>query len=356
MIGIIVSKKQFFQLVNDTSKVEKLSFYQRFADEHNAPIVFYFLSENVVIHKQVDGYVIRKQTKPLRKTMALPRITYCRAAIPKRFRSQLDSLAKKEGYQFYQIQSAKERNKWRHLSFLKNDLNLSAHIPETRKLSWKNMMEVLNKHKRVILKPERGALGRRIIAVNKGDSRYLVKRKVKKKLKIETLTAKELKDFCLSLNRIPYLVQQEIQSVTWRGRTVECRMSVQKAVGGTWQVTAKAIRLAQRGDYLTNIAQGATAHPFSRGYISKAKTNVEELGCQIASQLEKNLPIIDVGLDLMVDTAGRVWFIEANLKDQRLTYKAAGELEAWYEATAQPLRYILAKEEKIWNNAQSVSN
>ncbi|WP_035187256.1 YheC/YheD family protein [Alteribacter aurantiacus] len=348
MIGILVSKKGFKAIVKGRSKIEDLRHYKRFVNQHKMPVVFYYVSENLLKNRAVQGFVVEPHQEPAVKEVQAPTHTFCRMIVGGRTKRRLKLLARRTKRRFYQLQSGRERDKWRHIVALNANEATSIFVPNSKRLTPDTFKEMIRKHGEVIIKPCRGSLGRRVIMIEKRGKRYKLSSKTKKKLVVKLVSAREVKGYIEALSKKRYIVQQKVRATKVNDQTIEVRASTQKTTPTDWKVSAKALRLSRKGDFLTNISKGAKGVPFKTHYFKQANVNdvVEKTSVALAKQLSKAIPAIDFGFDLMVDERGKVWFIEANLRDMKLTYMWAGEYELWYQSIAQPLRFIASEMKK----------
>ncbi|MBM7094939.1 YheC/YheD family protein [Bacillus sp. H-16] len=342
MIGVLVSKKTFKAVVKGTTKIESPGNYQRFAKEHKMPVAFYYISEDLFRGAPVNVVVFSPNSKPRKKKIKPPKHTFCRMVVGGQTKRRLKRLMRRTGMKFYQLQTGRERNKWRHIAILTGNSKTASYVPESRRMTSASFQDLIQKYGEVIIKPIRGSLGRKVIMIRKDGPHFKISSKTKKKLKVKIVKATVLKKIITSLSGRKYIVQQKVRATKAADRTVEVRVSTHKKNASDWVVSAKALRLSKKKDFLTNISQGAKGVPFNEKYFKKPniKSTVESASKELAKQLAKKIPAIDFGFDLMVDDEGNVWFIEANLRDMKLTYMSAGEYEYWYQSVAQPLRFI----------------
>jgi hypothetical protein len=351
MIGILVNTRLFKQVINGDATFENLSFYQHFSHQNQVPVCFYCMYGVRPNQPDLLGYVIDPiSDAAFLQNILWPQYNYCRAVLSIQNRYFIEKTKAERGLHFFQLQSGEERNKWKHITLLRQNPALAKHLPDTVLLNGKNLSLMLQKHGEVVVKPVAGTNGKRITLIKKDGESYRVKSKELILMGVKDFSFDELVKFIERRYHRPhlFLVQERVRSDTFQDRIYDCRISVQKVETEEWKVTGKVIRLAQPGDFITNIHQGADALPFQALFTEEMPVarELNRLSVEIARELAKYIPVIDLGLDMMLDHNQQIWFIESNLRDQRLAYKAANDYDAWYRTTITPLSFILAKMKK----------
>ncbi|KEO84227.1 YheC/YheD family protein [Tumebacillus flagellatus] len=127
-----------------------------------------------------------------------------------------------------------------------------------------------------------------------------------------------------------YLIQQGIDLASWRERKFDLRMLVQKNSTGAWKVTGVGARVADRDGITTHVPNGgeiARARTTLRAAFGSAKgdailVKARETALVFARTLEQSVQregglLGELSLDVGVDTAGELWFFEANAKPMK---------------------------------------
>jgi len=233
---------------------------------------------------------------------------------------------------------------------------LHPYLPETASASRRSIHRMLRSNENLFLKPKRASVGNGIIRIRKTkDTAYaevnVLGRTVKRK--VGTRTGRILK--LLKGRRRSYLVQQGIPLMNYKGDPVDFRVSVQKDGGGKWQCTGIVGKVARKNAIVTNLHCGGKSIRASKLFdrwgwdAEEMERKIASLGVSVAETLEHRLPgIADLGLDIAVDEQRHPWFIEANFRDLRITFRNAGEREVWRATFANPVRYAayLKKQKK----------
>lgn len=346
MIGILLNTWTYNHITNDMDTFENIQFYRQFSQVNQVPLCLYCMQGVPAGRPYLKGLAIDPATSSIsEQRIPWPKYNFCRAVLSKSNVKIMETYAQKYDLRFYQLQSTEERNKLKHLDYLRQNHDLRGHLPDTAPLTESSLMNMLKKHGKVIIKPVKGWLGKNIVLIEQEGEAFFVNSIELSMGGGSAISSGELIRFFYRRYRRPrgYMVQQKIDAHTFDGRVSECRVSVQKREGEYWDVTGIAVRLAQPGRQITNIRQGADAVQYQSLFPGNKLVFQEiiNLSVAIAKELEKHMEIIDLGLDLMLDHKCHVWFIEANLRDQRLTYKAANDMDTWYRTTTAPLAYIL---------------
>lgn len=346
MIGVLMNRKPLRAIINDNTSYERLEFYRYFVETYRESLCFYSLNHVDPCKNNMNGFVLSPGESLIQTKVKIPKYHFCRGIFHrKKNLDKLRDFIRSHQINFYQLQSKKERNKWTHYCILRDVPEIKPHLPDTRLLTWDGLVDMLDEYKQVVVKPIHGWLGKNIVLFEKNHHVYMIKEKVGGNIIRSEVAFEHLKMYYLSKFKRSrqYIVQQKINSTMIHRRIYDCRVSVQKTVSNEWKVTGWAVRLAQKDDYLTNVAQGSGTIPFSKLFSKSGKVALAicNLTTQIAKQFEKHFPgLIDLGIDLMLDKNKHVWFVEANLRDQRLSYQKLNDIETWRRTTITPLIYI----------------
>lgn len=212
---------------------------------------------------------------------------------------------------------------------LSREAGISPHLPDTHMFSSSNLLNVmLNKYREVYIKPLNGSKGQGITRVTKKNNRYLVKASGNAKL-FSYLSLGEAISTIRSLSPgRQFLIQQAIKV---RGVPhFDFRVMVQKNRHNHWTVTGIAARVASHTNITTNLHTGGhavslqhilTDRGFSLQQISSIQEEMEYLAMQIAQCIGRNSRLIgELGLDFIIDSQGKIWFLEANPKPARHSF------------------------------------
>lgn len=196
-------------------------------------------------------------------------------------------------------------------------------LPSTKLFSRKSLYEFLDRYKKVIAKPAAGSGGAGVIMISgKGNSSYRVQSGAKKR----TLRGK--KDTYHYLRKkmgARYLIQRGISLARVNGRPFDVRVMVQRRRGSQWAVTGMLAKVAGKGYIITNIKRsGGRVLPLHTAIRSSSIRGVSadtviarlrRIALLAASRLVTYYTSQNVfGFDMGIDSSGKVWIIEANLR------------------------------------------
>ncbi|MGM0876157.1 MAG: YheC/YheD family protein [Bacillota bacterium] len=244
-----------------------------------------------------------------------------------------------------------ENNRYTKLTIyeiLKKKKELFPYVPETVRANKANLMYMMKKYNELILKPSSGSLGVGISKLSRINARnwefsYYKNRSLNKERFSDNWPVK-LKDL---LSSTDVLIQQRIPLALSKGGHFDTRVSVQKNQSGEWQVSGIVGKVAKKGRFITNVAQGGTCYPLKEILKDlphldnqQLKKEIEQLSIKVVQQLESEIPnLADLGLDVGITHEGKPMFIECNGRDLRVTFQNANMIEEWEETHATPIRY-----------------
>lgn len=345
-IGILLSSQLYRQLTH--GKIPQiLSFYEE-AGKINHIIPVYLLLEDLQPGKQqIMGYVMDNEGKyrkiPIQKPWVIHNRGYHSTKDAKR---QIKSL-QDEGIIIF--------NEWNHYGkfkihkLLAESEELRPHLPETVQLNQKNMVDMMEKHNELIIKPSSGTFGKRNMkAVRINDTEWLLSYPNMDMWLEVSFPAEQLPEKIISLvKRENYIIQERIALAEYNHNPFDLRVSVQRNGEGEWQVTGMVGKVAKTGSFVTNVARGGTCvalEEILRGspYLNEKQVaaDVECLSKRVAQQLGKQLAnLADIGLDVGITGEGFPMFIECNARDLRLTFREALLFNTWRETYITPISY-----------------
>ncbi|MFY0542654.1 YheC/YheD family protein [Brevibacillus sp. H7] len=217
---------------------------------------------------------------------------------------------------------ARSKTKYTKYAVLRREPSLHPALPETLPLALANMSRLLGKYSKVVAKPSTGSRGAGVIMVSsQGHNRYSVH-------------YGRVRHTCKGLNRTythvrskvkrSYIVQRGISLATVNGRPFDIRVMVQRRIGGNWVITGMLAKVAGPGYIVTNIGRSkgkvlplrtairlSSACRLSQAAIIR---RIRSVALRAARRLATYYTSQRVfGLDMGIDSSGRVWIIEANL-------------------------------------------
>ena len=221
-------------------------------------------------------------------------------------------------------------SKWAVHRLLIPHRDLAPHLPETRLLdSGHVLVSMIKKHREVNLKPPGGCKGRGIMRVSRKKRAYLL-RTAESNSYLCRSAQEVLQKTKASMNCPMPIVQQSIR-FTGNEQHIDFRVLVQKNRFNQWGITGIAARIGANGQITTNLHAGGKAEEaqatllnqgFSSEQIISIHNSLEKLALRIAEIIDsKSRALGELGLDFLVDKKGKVWFLEANPKPGRRSFK-----------------------------------
>ncbi|WP_219836002.1 YheC/YheD family protein [Paenibacillus sp. R14(2021)] len=215
---------------------------------------------------------------------------------------------------------------------LAKDPSLVRYLPESHVLrSFPMLKNMCNKYHTVFLKPVRGSLGKGIIRITRHDSdsysaQYATvggtrRQHFSSMLKLYGAISGKMKT-------VRYQIQQGLQLIDIVGRPVDFRALVQKNETGKWVLTSIVARTAGSHHFVSNLARGGTLstvrEAVGKSNLTGANSHdapgkLQRAALDIAQGIDTFIPAHfgELGIDLALDTHGRVWLLEVNSKPSK---------------------------------------
>ncbi len=249
-------------------------------------------------------------------------------------------------------------NKWNATQlFLKED-SLKRWMPVTCSYSANNLHDMLNKYRLLYIKPGNGTGGRSIIKLVKGGQGYQLlgrnKNLAKKKLTIKSQSSLvQWLNSWVKNERIRngnFMIQQGVNLSFIADRVADTRLLIQKDENGKWSVTGLGVRLGGANSSTSNLHGGGRAIPFQRFFTEhfgpeKTQEILKEchaLAFEVVKTIENRFGrMMEFGLDIGVDTSGRVWLIEVNPKPGRDIFREMGQTSLYKKSIQRPIQYAM---------------
>lgn len=215
---------------------------------------------------------------------------------------------------------------------LAHDTSLTRYMPESHLFRNFAMLKTMcNKHSVVFLKPIRGSLGKGIIRISKledGGYQTLTAQVGGTKRQTYPGLAKLFSTLSEKMKTTRYQIQQGLNLIDVAKRPVDFRALVQKNLAGKWNITSIVARTAGSQHFVSNLARGgslstvkeAIAHSaLPAGIKTKVGMRLRKAALDIAIGVDTQIPshFGELGIDLAVDTNGRIWLLEVNSKPSK---------------------------------------
>lgn len=227
-------------------------------------------------------------------------------------------------------------NKWALFEWLGRSRLTKKYIPMTRKLSSsQELRSMLQIHNTLYLKPDRGKAGKGIMKVKRVPPRN--HNKVEYWLTIQesknstTLKYPNVAEVWNNIRHYvveqEYIAQQAIPLLSYKKRPFDLRVLVQKNAKGLWTFTGVGARVAGKESITTHVPRGGSIDDpeklltsvLGKEAAKKVIIRVKKAALTIAKQVEKKSGHMlgEMSMDLGIDTAGSIWFFEANSKPMK---------------------------------------
>lgn len=245
-------------------------------------------------------------------------------------------------------------NKWQvHQAFSGNP-EVSLYLPSTHLFKgFATIKEAVDRFPQVFLKPTNGSLGNGIYKISRAGNHYTCQHSTMSGSVQKTYP--KLTDLYKSIapriSRSPYLVQQGLRLVRINGNPVDFRSLVQKDGNGRWTVTSIVGRIAPDQSIVSNLARGGTIMPVGQALLAASpwnglrpsKTQLSKTSLLLAENLESTMDgnFAELGIDLAVDTSGRIWLLEINAKPSKNDDQILTEQNKTRPSVKRLLNYIL---------------
>ncbi|HJV44946.1 MAG TPA: YheC/YheD family protein [Bacillota bacterium] len=222
-------------------------------------------------------------------------------------------------------------NKWQVHKALITIPQAQPYLPTTQLYKgFPTIKEALDRYQSIYLKPTNGSLGKGIYRISKLGSHYMCQYSTMSGSVQKTYS--KLSDLYQSIvphiSKIPYLVQQGLNLIKINGNPLDFRSLVQKDTTGKWSVTSIVGRSGQNQSIVSNLARGGTILGVGPALLMASPWNtttrpttayLRKISLSLAQYLEQSMPghFAELGIDLAVDTSGKVWLLEMNAKPSK---------------------------------------
>ncbi|MEC0228123.1 YheC/YheD family endospore coat-associated protein [Paenibacillus alba] len=226
-------------------------------------------------------------------------------------------------------------NKWTLFSWLNSSKVSKTYMPDTLQLSEaKDLSQLLRKHAVLYLKPVKGKAGRGIMRIERVTTKneqgqYRLSRQEDKKMiySYHESTDDLWQEWNKHRGTHDYIVQQGIALTRYKQRAYDLRALIQKTGKGVWSVSGIGARVAGKASITTHVPRGGSIDEplklLTSAFGAKEAKNillrVRKAAVTLAKQIEKSSgnQLGEMSMDIGVDTAGHIWFFEANSKPMK---------------------------------------
>lgn len=215
---------------------------------------------------------------------------------------------------------------------LKKDGSLHKYLPESHSLHNVNQLKSMcARYSSVFLKPVRGSLGKGIIRITRvGPDNWTASFATVNGTRRQSFNSlsKLFAAIASSMRNNKYLIQQGLALIDSGGRPIDFRALTQKNLTGKWVITSIVGRTAGNRHFVSNLARGGTLSTVREAVAKSnlpsshrgdASARLQKAAMDIAKGIDTHIPahFAELGIDLALDTSGRVWLIEVNSKPSK---------------------------------------
>jgi glutathione synthase/RimK-type ligase-like ATP-grasp enzyme len=213
---------------------------------------------------------------------------------------------------------------------LKRDSSLLKYLPESHSLQNVNQLKSMcAKYRSVFLKPVKGSLGKGIIRITRVEPESW-------EASFTTVNGTRRQSFnsltklfaATKMRANRFLIQQGLELIEVGGRPVDFRALTQKNLMGKWVITSIVSRTAGNHQFVSNLARGGTLATVREAVMKSklpsafredASERLQKASLDIARGVDTYISahFAELGIDLALDTSGRVWLLEVNSKPSK---------------------------------------
>lgn len=193
-------------------------------------------------------------------------------------------------------------------------------IPTVQLTKEKDLLDMIELHEQVIIKPVSGSRGSGILFIEKENANTFI---INDSGKTTICSEQDLIDLVLlKIEEEEYIVQKFISSKIKSGQVLDFRLHVQKNGDGEWVTTSIYPRIGALGSITSNLGNGGfTAFPdpflqieFDNEWFNVKKT-LEYFSVSFATHFDSlydEYYLDELGIDVGMDENQRIWLFEVN--------------------------------------------
>ncbi|MEH7109122.1 YheC/YheD family endospore coat-associated protein [Bacillus sp. JJ1764] len=344
-IGILIGSKLYRKL-QAGRKTKILTLYEEACKNYNLNPCFISFKDIIPNQPQIKAYIQNTNGDYQLAYIEKPLVIHNRGYQNSKSAQKRLKRLREEGMMIF--------NEWNcygklyiHQILMENQ-QLIPHLPETQIVNEEHLYDMINKYQELIVKPNKGTLGKRNKKLTKLNNRHWILTSLcGDSYKEEIITIQDLVSKLVKTKRNYYLIQERIKLATFQQNPFDIRVSVQRNEWGEWQVTGMVAKVAGAGNFVTNVARGGTCYSLNQILedhpqlqYKQVYDEIKYLSLAIADQLSNRLPfLVDLGLDIGITAKGFPMFIECNARDLRYSFRNANLLDIWKETYKTPIGY-----------------
>ncbi|MBM7603173.1 hypothetical protein JOC75_001143 [Metabacillus crassostreae] len=362
-VGIIVGPSVYKGIKLGKTYYENLIFYEKIGKSLNIVPCYFQLKDINPGMQNIKAYLKQSDNSYKLTTIPKPQIIHNRI-----FTNNIEEKNKIKLLQNEGILIFNEDNRYTKLAIHKiliKNPDLLPFVPETVKASKGNLRYMMKKYNELIIKPNSSSLGVNILKLKRIKNENWELKYHNRNLLIKEHFSNKwpvmLED---ALTAHQNIIQKRIELSLYKGSPFDLRVSVQKNGSGEWQVTGIVCKVAKKGKFITNVAQGGSCFPLEEILrelphldILQVYKDIELLSLSVAQQIEGEVSnIADLGLDIGITNEGVPMFIECNGRDLRVTFRKANLLKEWEATHSTPIKFANFLLEKFKHNFKQIDD
>lgn len=333
LIGVMISR--VYPSTHDRLFGSVTSFCKELVEACHAygAFVFFFTTSDITAsHQHLEGWTHSGRWR--KSDFPIPDVIYNRLTSRKlENKPSVQHFMKEVKSRFgTAIFNEKYLNKTEVFDALRHKPELIKYLPESHLFKNYTMLRSMSaKYPVVYLKPVTGSLGKGIIRIIRANNQsymcHLTSMTGTTKQSFTSLGA-VFSTISGKLKQRRYQIQQGLQLIEIDGRPVDFRALVQRGSTGEWAITSIVGRTAGNNHFVSNLARGGTLSKvrealekstLSSGMLKTVSAQLRKAALDIAGGIEEQIKghFGELGLDLAVDTNGKVWLLEANSKPSK---------------------------------------
>lgn len=305
-------------------KLKKMINYTMQYNSINGAIIVFALDSVDKENRLIKGYCYNPQSQLWEEgTFPYPSAIYRRIGLNDFWKNHfLTSIGDKIFNSYY-------FSKLEMYNWLSNDKLLESHIPYTMLYECnEDIINMLMKYKRILLKPIAGMQGKRIFLIDYHDDKFSFYYRENDENRKEVLnTTKEVLEFANKFFIFKkYIIQEYIDLLKYNDRVIDFRVIVQKNENNIWICNGIVGRMGERKSIVSNISSNGTASEISELFKDVLQVSEEELFVIRENLITSSIGVCKaldrcgintgtVGVDLGVDVNNHIWLIEINTRD-----------------------------------------
>ncbi|TCP61493.1 YheC/YheD family protein [Baia soyae] len=342
-IGILISQRIFADCLRQRSPYESFVMYHRFAKREGLTPIFFTIHHVHFKNRTVTGFQYREEQNTFKEiTIPIPAIIHNRVK-PVSTKKQVEKLVQTTGVTVFNQDN--RLNKWKVYQDLSQFPEIDPYLPKTQLLSINNWRTFQEQYEVVYVKPLEKSLGIDICRIDQQENKW---RMIHSTGVMEIYPNPELEiQLERKAEKDEFLIQQAIAVQTINDQAVDFRIAVQKGTDGQWSVSGMVARLGVKHGIATNLAVGGKSKKIDEVLCDlnikdaqEMKEKIQELVILAAQKLETTNPgLADLGFDIAIDVDEKIWIIEVNGRDLRITFHQAQDFDAWHKTIQKPMEY-----------------